>query len=69
MSDGTVPKDARAVAFAYNTPPYGKVLVVERLPDVPPEDYDAASHQLVQSNTGSSILAIDPIAVVRKHSS
>ena len=44
MSDGTVPKDARAVAFAYNTPPYGKVLVVERLPDVPPEDYDAANH-------------------------
>lgn len=57
-SSDAIPRDGRAIAFEYDTPSYGRVLVVERFPDVPPEDYDAANQQLVQSSSGSSHLEI-----------
>ncbi|MGZ4153203.1 MAG: hypothetical protein ACXVQ0_01845 [Actinomycetota bacterium] len=60
-----VPSDGRAIAFEFNTSSYGRVLVIERLPDVPAKDYDAANQALVQSNSASSspssFLEIDSI--------
>jgi len=45
-----VPPEGRAVAFVYDTPEFGKVDVVEHVPDVPPDQYDAEHENLVATN-------------------
>jgi hypothetical protein len=58
ITANTVPEDGRAIAFEFRTQAYGRVLVVERLPDVPEGTYNEANRELVASNTGSSVLEI-----------
>ena len=58
ITANTVPENGRAIAFEFQTQAYGRVLVVERLPDVPAETYDEANRELIASNTGSSELEI-----------
>src|SRR5262249_50073293 len=40
ISQSDIPVDGRAIAFLFDTNEYGRVSVVERLPDVAAEQYD-----------------------------
>jgi hypothetical protein len=44
-----LPKDGQFVEFIYDSPAYGRVIVVEHPPDLPPSEWTKSNEALVQS--------------------
>jgi hypothetical protein len=61
ISQSDIPVDGRAIAFLFDTSEYGRVSVVERLPDVPAEEYDETNRSLVNSYSGAGLASIEPL--------
>jgi hypothetical protein len=50
VSSEEVPKDASVVAFVYDAEPIGRVIVIERIPESPPDEYQKFHEYLVSLN-------------------
>lgn len=60
-----VQPEMRVVAFLFDTPDYGRVVVTEHIPDVPPEQYDEANQSLVALNGEPNVHGSAEIVSIR----
>lgn len=50
VSEPGIERHSRIIAFIYDTPSYGLVVVTEHRPELPPDEYDAANRSLLELN-------------------
>ncbi len=65
ISDLGTPEDGRVLAFIYDTEKYGRIDVLQRLPDVPVADYDTANDSVVAANDAPGTQGTAEIIEVR----